>query len=242
MTPQIAKRIHLPPPSKNEPNPSRDRQGAFTALANVRLAHPSARMILKICGITSQEDADAAISAGANAIGFNFYPASPRYLAPELAARIATPGARRVGVFVNEAPLRVEQIARTAALDVAQLHGDESPADYPSALAVWKGVRVTPNFDFSQYDQCPAEALLLDGPAAALYGGAGHTFDWTLAAAAPHRIIVAGGLDASNVARAIALAHPWGVDSCSRIESAPGKKDIKKMTDFLHAAQAALGA
>ena len=108
--------------------------------------------------------------------------------------------------------------------------------------AAYLAARVTANFDFAQYDQSPAEALLLDGPAAELYGGAGHTFDWKLAAASSHRIIVAGGLDASNVARAVELAHPWGVDSCSRIESAPGKKDIQKMTDFLHAAKAALGA
>ena len=199
-------------------------------------------MILKVCGITSQEDANAAIDGGATAIGFNFYPPSPRYIAPELAARIATTGVRRVGVFVNEAPLRVQEIARIAALDVAQLHGDETPTDYPAGLTVWKAARVTADFDFSRYEECPAEALLLDGPAAELYGGAGHTFDWTLAAAGRQRIIVAGGLDASNVAQAIALAHPWGVDSCSRIESAPGKKDLKKMTDFLHAARAALGA
>ncbi|HEY1494521.1 MAG TPA: phosphoribosylanthranilate isomerase [Candidatus Solibacter sp.] len=199
-------------------------------------------MILKVCGITTQEDADAAIAAGATAIGFNFYPKSPRFVTAEVAARIATKGVRRVGVFVNEAAARLEEIARIAALDVAQLHGDELPGDYPAALTVWKAARVTANFDFAEYDQSPAEALLLDGPAAELYGGAGQIFDWTLAAASSHRIIVAGGLDASNVARAVELAHPWGVDSCSRIESAPGKKDIQKMTDFLHAAKAALGA
>jgi phosphoribosylanthranilate isomerase len=199
-------------------------------------------MILKVCGITNQSDADAALAAGANAIGFNFYPKSPRYLAPESAARIATPGARRVGVFVNEPAPRIAEIARVAALDVAQLHGDEAPGQYPSSIAVWKAARVSPNFDFSQLDDSPAEALLLDGPAAELYGGAGVTFDWTLARNARHRIIVAGGLDASNVARAISLAQPWGVDSCSRIESSPGIKDHMKMTDFLLAAKAALGA
>jgi phosphoribosylanthranilate isomerase len=199
-------------------------------------------MIFKVCGITNQPDADAAIAAGATAIGFNFYPKSPRYLAPELAARIATPGAVRVGVFVNEPATRIASIARIASLDVAQLHGDESPDQYPTALAIWKAARVSPSFDFSQLDDSPAEALLLDGPAAELYGGAGVTFDWTLARNARHRIIVAGGLDASNVARAIALAQPWGVDSCSRIESSPGIKDHMKMIDFLHAAKAALGA
>jgi phosphoribosylanthranilate isomerase len=243
-------------------------------------------MILKICGITNQEDATAAVEAGANAIGFNFYPGSPRYIAPERAAEIGTPaGVRRVGVFVNEARERVEETARMAALGVAQLHGDETAAEYPSGMAVWKGLRVTAEFDFSRFDECPAEALLLDGPAGELYGGAGKSFDWSLASAAaprfgralpvgrtsrsaffnrnprllpgkkaggptntvgtparPTRIILAGGLDASNVARAIALAHPWGVDACSRIETAPGKKDRIKMKAFLEAAGAALGA
>jgi phosphoribosylanthranilate isomerase len=228
-------------------------------------------MTIKICGITNAEDALAAAAAGATAIGFNFYPRSPRYIAPERAAEIATPaGVRRVGVFVNEPAARVEEIARIARLDVAQLHGDERPADYPAALAVWKAVRVTGNFDLSLYADCPAEALLLDGPASGLYGGAGRTFDWSVvgmletrnrsgqARACPtrgaqdlggacfslpmKRFILAGGLDASNVARAVALAHPWGVDACSRIEEAPGKKDLKKMTEFLQAAREALRA
>jgi phosphoribosylanthranilate isomerase len=194
-------------------------------------------MILKICGITNQEDASAAIAGGANAIGFNFYPRSPRYLAPEFAAGIESgAGVRRVGVFVNESRVHVEEVAVAAALDVAQLHGDEAPADYPAAITVWKAARVIEGFDLSQYENCSAEALLLDGPAS------GQIFDWHVARAIPLRlrIILAGGLDASNVAQAIALAHPWGVDACSRIESAPGKKDHKKMTEFLRAAKAAL--
>lgn len=197
-------------------------------------------MILKICGITSAADAAEAINLGATAIGFNFYLRSPRYIAPEHAKTIATPGARRVGVFVNETRARVEEIARLVSLDVAQLHGDEVPEHYPSRLAVWKAARVTAGFDLSQYDECPAEALLLDGPAAGLYGGAGRTFDWNLVGVAARRIILAGGLDASNVAQAVALARPWGVDACSRIESAPGRKDYIKMREFLQAAKAAL--
>ena len=197
-------------------------------------------MILKICGITNQEDADAAVAAGANALGFNFYPRSPRYIAPERAARIASPaGVRRVGVFVNETLERIEQIARAAALGVAQLHGKETLESYP-ALTVWKAVRVVPGFDIASYDACPAEALLLDGPAAELYGGAGKTFDWSLAGVATRRIILAGGLDEFNVAQAIALMRPWGVDACSRIESAPGRKDHARMSRFLAAARAAL--
>jgi phosphoribosylanthranilate isomerase len=193
-------------------------------------------MILKICGITNQEDATAAVEGGATAVGFNFYRRSPRYLPPERAAGIQTaPGVRRVGVFVDEARERVEEIARVAALDVAQLHGDETPADYPASLAVWKAVRVGEVFDPSRLRDCPAEAVLLDGPAS------GTPFDWRLAAPASMPIILAGGLDASNVAEAVALVHPWGVDACSRIESAPGKKDHRKMNEFLKAAKAALG-
>ena len=194
-------------------------------------------MILKICGITNQEDATAAVEGGATAIGFNFYRRSPRYLAPERAAAIqSAPGVRRVGVFVDEARERVEEIARIAALDVAQLHGSETPADYPTSLAVWKAVRVGDVCDLSRFRDCPAEALLLDGPAS------GIAFDWRLAVRAPKPVILAGGLDAANVAEAVALAHAWGVDACSRIESAPGKKDHRKMNEFLQAAKAALGA
>jgi len=200
-------------------------------------------MILKICGITNQEDADAAVGAGANAIGFNFYRRSPRYLSPEQAAKIRTgAGVRRVGVFVNEPRDRVQEMARTAALDVAQLHGDELPPEYPAAVAVWKAARVTVDFDIARYSGLPAEALVLDGPAGDLYGGAGIPFDWSTAAGAARHIILAGGLDGSNVARAISLARPWGVDACSRIESAPGRKDHKKMNEFLQAARAALAA
>ena len=198
-------------------------------------------MILKICGITNQEDATAAIDGGATAIGFNFYPRSPRYIAPERAAAIASSaGVRRVGVFVDEAPARIEQIARVASLDTAQLHGAETADAYPS-LPVWKALRVTPDFDLASFHDSPAQALLLDGPAGELLGGAGEPFDWRLAAGAPRPIIVAGGLDASNVAQAVALAHPWGIDACSRLENAPGKKDHRRMIEFLRAAREAFG-
>lgn len=202
-------------------------------------------MVLKICGITNQADVDAAMDAGANAIGFNFYARSPRYIAPERAAEIRTaPGVRRVGVFVNEARERVEEIARQTGLDVAQLHGDERAEDYPAGPAVWKAVRVdglkpVPLWGTVQVD---VEALVLDGPAGELYGGAGRTFDWKRARGSGWRIVLAGGLDAENVARAVELARPWGVDACSRIESAPGKKDRQKMSEFLQAARTALGA
>lgn len=198
-------------------------------------------MILKICGITNQDDATAAMDGGATAIGFNFYSRSPRYIAPEKAAEIRTrEGVWRVGVFVNEK--RTVEIAGLARVDVAQLHGEETPEEQGKlkhALRVWKAVRVDGSFDIAQYDNYPVEALLLDGPAGEMYGGAGRAFDWRRVGKANRKIILAGGLDASNVAAAIELVRPWGVDCCSRIESAPGKKDHKKMSEFLHAAMLA---
>jgi phosphoribosylanthranilate isomerase len=198
-------------------------------------------MIVKVCGITNKEDAAAAIEDGANAIGFNFYAPSPRYIAPERAAEIPTAASvRRVGVFVNETRSRVEEIARIARLDVAQLHGGETAEDYPAAIPVWKAARVGAAFTFDSFADSTAEALLLDGPAGELYGGAGMSFDWKLARICVRRIVLAGGLDAANVAEAVAMARPWGVDACSRIESAPGKKDHKKMLEFVRAAREAL--
>lgn len=196
-------------------------------------------MIVKVCGITRAADATAAVAAGANAIGFNFYPRSPRYIAPEQAALILTPHARRVGVFVNEPPERVAEIARLASLDTVQLHGDENPADYPAQFAIWKAIRVAADFDLNTLNADSAEAFLLDGPAGALYGGAGIAFDWNRARPARLRIIIAGGLDGDNVARAIEASRPWGVDACSRIESSPGIKDHVKMQAFVQAALAA---
>ena len=199
-------------------------------------------MIVKICGVTNQDDASAAIGGGATAIGFNFYLPSPRYITPERAAEIHTANVRRIGVFVNEAPARVEEIARLARLDVVQLHGDETAGQARACpTIVWKAVRVTPALRLEAYQAYDVEALLLDGPAAERYGGAGRVFDWKLAASIGRPIILAGGLDASNVGSAVELARPWGVDACSRIESSPGKKDHKKMNDFLKAAREALG-
>jgi phosphoribosylanthranilate isomerase len=190
-------------------------------------------MMVKICGITNLDDAIAAVDGGAQAVGFNFWPHSPRYIAPDAAARVIArlPAAVwKVGVFVDEDRDAVASIARTAGLDVVQLHGRETASQFPDVPRVWKAVRITADFDPGSLDQYPAEAILLDGPAN------GVTFDWTHAAASSKRIIIAGGLDASNVRRAIELAKPWGVDACSLLENAPGKKDHVKMAEFLKAA------
>jgi phosphoribosylanthranilate isomerase len=197
-------------------------------------------MMVKICGITNREDALAAIEGGAGALGFNFYAASPRYIAPETAAEISAglpvwPAVWKVGVFVDEAPARILRIARQVGLDVAQLHGSESPENYPPGIRVWKAIRVRDG-QVPEVLDCPAEAVLLDGPAS------GESFDWLKIpgmSGCLEKLILAGGLDAGNVRRAIQQTHPWGVDACSRLESAPGRKDHFKMAEFLKAALAA---
>jgi len=190
-------------------------------------------MMVKICGITNVEDALAAIEGGAAALGFNFWPRSPRYVKPEAARKMidrlpAT--VWKAGVFVDETADAIAQTVRESGLDIAQLHGRETAADFPQGVRVWKAVRMGASFDAALLATYPAEAVLLDGPAN------GVPFDWTLAAGASKKVIIAGGLDAGNVRRAIEQARPWGVDACSCIESSLGKKDHRKMAEFLKAA------
>jgi phosphoribosylanthranilate isomerase len=187
-------------------------------------------VFVKICGLTNLEDTLAAAESGATAAGFNFYVGSPRYIAPDLLApwiAQVPAGMWKVGVFVNEPATRVIQISRMLGLDVAQLHGNESVADVPAGMRVWKAARIVNGFDFSRLDAFDTEALLLDGPAS------GIPFDWGVAAARDRKIVLAGGLDADNVREAIKRVRPWGVDVCSRIESAPGKKDHARMKQFI---------
>ncbi len=185
---------------------------------------------MKICGLTNLEDTLAAADGGAAAAGFNFYPKSPRYITPEALAdwidRVPA-GMWKVGVFVNEPVARVVEISKQLGLDVAQLHGNETAADVPAGMRVWKAARVVPGFDFASLNAFETEALLLDGPAN------GIPFDWTLTGGQDRKIVLAGGLDADNVAEAIERVRPWGVDLCSRIESAPGKKDHARMKHFI---------
>jgi phosphoribosylanthranilate isomerase len=187
-------------------------------------------VFVKICGLTDLADTLAAAESGATAAGFNFYPGSPRYIAPDvLAAWIAQvpAGMWKVGVFVDEPVARVIEISKKLDLDVAQLHGSETPADVPPGMRVWKAVRVVEGYDFSALDAFQTEALLLDGPAS------GIPFDWSVAAGQERKIVLAGGLDIDNVREAIDRVRPWGVDVCSRIESAPGKKDHARMKKFI---------
>jgi len=192
--------------------------------------------MVKICGITNDADAIHAVEHGAGALGFNFWPHSPRFVDTLTAARIAAGlPVLKVGVFVNESAGRIAAVMREAALDVAQLHGD---CGLPEGIRLWRAVSVKPGFDPASLDDPAFEAFLLDAPVGDLYGGGGVPFDWSLARGVRRRILVAGGLDAANVRRAIEAIRPWGVDACSRLESSPGRKDHSKVAAFLAAALA----
>ncbi|MGE5644971.1 MAG: phosphoribosylanthranilate isomerase [Acidobacteriota bacterium] len=203
-------------------------------------------MMVKVCGITNRDDALAAAACGVSALGFNFYPKSPRYVAVEAAQELLAVVPRnvlKVGLFVNEAPACVAEVAARLSLDVVQLHGEWKRGQTPFLaekgsvpFSVWLGVRVTAGFRIEDLDCVEAEAFLLDTPAADLYGGTGQTFDWSLARGARRPVILAGGLDETNVRKAIEAAEPWGVDACSRLESSPGRKDHRKMESFIKAA------
>ena len=187
-------------------------------------------MFVKICGITNREDAFAAIDAGARALGFIFYPPeSPRHTtAAQLAPWIADipPHIWKVGVFVDESPDVIEQIAAQLQLDIAQLHGHETPAQHPRALRIWKAFRVRDAA--TEVPDYPAEAILIDGPA----------YDWSKAAHFSRPLILAGSLTPENVREAISKmpGKPWAVDVASGVESSPGRKDHKRMKQFIEAA------
>jgi phosphoribosylanthranilate isomerase len=191
-------------------------------------------MMVKICGITNREDALAAVEAGASAIGFNFYRESPRYISPTGATMIAAKipaNVWKVGIFVNETPETIARIAIDAGLDVAQLYGTSEAR----GLRIWRAIQANESL-LSHVNDEAAEAVLLDTPSDDLHGGTGTSFDWSRAKGLPKHIIIAGGLDATNVRRAIEQAQPWGVDACSRLEKSPGLKDHDKVREFVKAA------
>jgi len=182
--------------------------------------------MVKVCGITRRQDAEAAVAAGASAIGFIFYPQSPRYVTPETAAELGNGlDVWKVGVFVDESPASIEAMMRAAHLDVAQVYGGE----LPSVQRVWRALRP----DSPARPGETVEAILLDGPAN------GVPFEWNQARGLSRKLILAGGLNASNVAEAIRIVQPWGVDASSGLESAPGIKDHDKVRQFVKAAQEA---
>lgn len=203
-----------------------------------------ARVKVKICGITNSRDAKRAAKAGADLLGFNFYPGSPRYVAPAKARRIVRRLPRRivtVGVFQGESERNVRDIARKVGLRYLQLHGDEPPAMVTRLGRSWpviKAVRVGKSFRPAQLRRYKmASALLLDGFDRRLRGGTGKAFNWKFARQAQRygRIIVAGGLTPENVGEAVRAGRPYAVDVASGVESAPGKKDEARMKAFVSA-------
>jgi phosphoribosylanthranilate isomerase len=191
---------------------------------------------IKICGITRGEDALLAGELGAFAVGFIFYPKSPRYIAPETAGEISRRLGKsmlRVGVFVDAPIETVREIISTAGLSAVQLHGSESPeyAGMLRGILVIKAFRVGENFDHRVLRSYRADFFLLDTLVPGNHGGTGKSFDWSRALPCREhgKIILAGGLHAGNVREAVRVALPWGIDVSSGVESAPGKKDAAKM-------------
>lgn len=208
-------------------------------------------MIVKICGLTSLEDAMAACELGADMLGFNFYPSSPRYLQPAACTEIAPqirkrfPSVTLVGVFVNSGANEILDILGVCRLDIAQLSGDEPPAvQLALRQRSYKALRPTTQYAlqaalgiYPLRSQPPA--FLIDAFCKGEYGGTGASADWSLASdlAAKLPIFLAGGLSHENVQAAIAQVHPWGVDTASGVESKPGTKDKLKIEKFIQAAR-----
>jgi phosphoribosylanthranilate isomerase len=205
---------------------------------------------IKICGLTNAGDVRAACDAGADAIGLNFYPRSPRALSIEKAIdlRASIPSDVKVfGVFVNAEADEVMEIFRDVRLDVLQLHGDELPATVAQLariVPVFKALRVGPDFSAATLENYPGVSGFLFDTAdtrPGQYGGTGRLADWGVAqqAARGHRVILAGGLNAENVAAAILQVRPYGVDVASGVESSPGAKDHAQLREFIGEARRA---
>lgn len=198
---------------------------------------------VKICGITRLEDAQLCVEAGVDALGFNFWPGSKRYIEVERAREIAAAlpsGVLRVGVFVQASPEAVRETVKRVGLAAVQLHGDEDPALYSGVgVALWQVLRVADRMPGAPSPA--ASAVLLDAKVAG-FGGSGMRFDWKLARAAADWALpvwIAGGLDPLNVGEALRLSGASGVDVASGVESAPGLKDPARVRAFIAAARAA---
>ena len=195
-------------------------------------------MLVKICGITRLEDAEAAVAAGASAIGFVFWPTSPRYIDPHRARTIAAmlpPFVTPVGVFVDQPLEHVNEVAGLVRLGAVQLHGDETP-EFAAGVSGPVIKAVSPGR--ADERAWPARVrLLLDVHDPVARGGTGHTIDWTAAAAisAQREIVLAGGLTPDNVAGAITRVRPYGIDVSSGVERAPGIKDHGRLRALFEA-------
>jgi len=200
---------------------------------------------VKICGITNREDARAAVEAGADALGFVFFRKSPRYVTPAEAGRIieTVPAfVTTVGVFVNEAPEEINGILRHARIDIAQLHGEETPAECRRVEGrVMKAFRVRTRGVLERLDDFRVPTILLDAWVPGEYGGTGARFDWEIAreAARGRVLVLSGGLSPENVAGAVRAVRPFGVDVSSGVEADgdPRRKDAGKIRMFVKEAK-----
>jgi phosphoribosylanthranilate isomerase len=207
------------------------------------------RVRAKVCGITRLADAQAAVAAGCDALGFNFHEASPRYVSPERARTIidaVPPFVACVGVFVDAKADEVRRLAGIAALDLVQFHGDETDAECAAAgYPFIKVIRVSGPIDASALAQRypRATALLLDSGTVTQPGGTGRPFDWSWwPHDSPKPLILAGGLTPNNVAEGIRRTQPYAVDVASGVEGAvKGEKDVQKIQQFMTEVQRARG-
>ena len=199
-----------------------------------------AKVKVKICGIRSLEEAEGAVNAGADALGFNFWPQSPRYVTPRAAKEVIgklSAIVSFVGVFVNDEAKRISEIASELHLNAVQLHGDESPEFCQSLASIKtiKAIRVGLDFDLNVVKRFAGCMVLLDSNIKGSYGGTGQRFDWRIAIEAKQlaRIILAGGLNTENVWDAITQVRPTAIDVCSGVEAEPGRKDLEKLRRFM---------
>lgn len=206
------------------------------------------RLFVKICGVTSKEDARLAADAGADAVGLVFWPGSPRHVDVATARGITAvlpPFVLRVGVFVNADRETLARIAEEAGLDLLQLHGDEPPEALENLpRRALKSIRVGPGFAPAEAERYAGSAagLLLDTRVEGTPGGTGRAFDWSLARGLKERcgfLVLAGGLTPETVGEAIRAVRPHGVDVSSGVESSPGRKDPLKVRAFVEAVRSA---
>jgi len=204
------------------------------------------RVSLKVCGVTTEADAQGLVELGVDAIGVNFWPGSPRHVTSTEALWLTALGGRilRVGVFVNAPSELPISLVREGLVDLVQLHGDETPA-YAAALReagipFIKAIGVKTHADLERVEDFGAASVLLDAHAPGVYGGTGETFDWNTAldfkSEHPHLpLVLAGGIKAENAAHAVEMLHPSALDVASGAESSPGVKDFDKVRAILRA-------
>lgn len=198
---------------------------------------------VKICGITTPEDALAAVEYGADALGFIFFKESPRYVDPEKAKQIVSalpPFITTVGVFVNEDPAEMKRIMEMTGINILQLHGEESPDVCEMWPKVIKAFRVRNFTDLEPLRKYRVAAYLLDAYSPQSYGGTGQIFNWDIAVEAKRygNVILSGGLCSENIQKAIAWVNPYGVDASSGLEKSRGRKDYEKLKTFIAKAKA----